>query len=68
MYLKVFFAGSFGIIIAIFAVFSIYWGALWKIPDHNLQGWIVVCVLLLLHMQNVQRLIITSPRTSTMAK
>jgi len=42
IYLKVFVAGSLGIIIAIFAVFSIYWGALWKIPAHNLQGWIVV--------------------------
>ncbi|KAK0185224.1 hypothetical protein F5146DRAFT_1005834 [Armillaria mellea] len=24
-----------------FCVFSIYWGALWKIPAHNLQGWVV---------------------------
>ncbi|KAF9022226.1 hypothetical protein BDZ89DRAFT_1137485 [Hymenopellis radicata] len=25
----------------VFAIFSIYWGALWKVPDHKLVGWVV---------------------------
>ncbi|KAF8161092.1 hypothetical protein B0H34DRAFT_699442 [Crassisporium funariophilum] len=29
------------IIVAIFAIFPIYWGALWKVPARSLQGWIV---------------------------
>ncbi|KAF8965752.1 hypothetical protein BDZ97DRAFT_1810828 [Flammula alnicola] len=41
IYLKIFLGGSFMTILLIFAVFSIFWGALWKIPDHNLPGWIV---------------------------
>ncbi len=28
-------------VILVFAVFSIYWGALWKVPDHKLIGWVV---------------------------
>ncbi|KAK7047305.1 hypothetical protein VNI00_006536 [Paramarasmius palmivorus] len=41
IYLKVLVGGTFAITIAMFAVFSIYWGALWKSPAHNLHGWIV---------------------------
>ncbi|PPQ93065.1 hypothetical protein CVT25_011941 [Psilocybe cyanescens] len=40
-YLKIFCGASFAIILLIFAVFSIFWGALWKIPVRNLQGWVV---------------------------
>ncbi|CAA7263150.1 unnamed protein product [Cyclocybe aegerita] len=29
------------IVTAIFAIFSIYWGALYRIPTHSLEGWIV---------------------------
>ena len=29
-------------VVLIFAVFSIFWGALWKIPAHNLPGWVIV--------------------------
>lgn len=41
-YLKVFIGGCFFVVIAIFAVFPIYWGALWKTPVKNLNGWVVV--------------------------
>ncbi|KAF8884553.1 hypothetical protein CPB84DRAFT_1789019 [Gymnopilus junonius] len=40
-YLKIYVAGTFSIIVVIFAVFSIFWGALWKIPSRNLPGWVV---------------------------
>ncbi|KIK00497.1 hypothetical protein K443DRAFT_122793 [Laccaria amethystina LaAM-08-1] len=40
-YCKIFFGGTFLIIILIFTVFSIFWGSLWKIPVYNLQGWVV---------------------------
>lgn len=30
------------VIIMIFTILPIYWGALWKIPAHNLDGWLVV--------------------------
>lgn len=42
VYLKIVVGGCFLIVIAIFAVFSIFWGALWKTPARNLDGWIVV--------------------------
>lgn len=42
LYIKILGGGCFALIIAIFAVFSIFWGALWKTPAHNLSGWIVV--------------------------
>jgi len=29
-------------VVLIFAVFSIFWGALWKIPVHDLPGWVIV--------------------------
>ncbi|KAK7462780.1 hypothetical protein VKT23_007364 [Stygiomarasmius scandens] len=41
IYLKVLVGGSFMLVIAMFSIFSIYWGALWKSPAHNLQGWVV---------------------------
>ncbi|CAA7263443.1 unnamed protein product [Cyclocybe aegerita] len=41
IYLKIFMGGAFMTILTIFAVFSIFWGSLWKIPAHNLHGWVV---------------------------
>ncbi|KAJ3514420.1 hypothetical protein NLJ89_g2395 [Agrocybe chaxingu] len=41
IYLKIFMGGAFMTIVTIFAVFSIFWGSLWKIPAHNLHGWVV---------------------------
>ncbi|PBK61691.1 hypothetical protein ARMSODRAFT_623483 [Armillaria solidipes] len=40
-YLKILFGGCFAMVIVMFCIFSIYWGALWKIPAHNLRGWVV---------------------------
>ncbi|KAF5369660.1 hypothetical protein D9615_010234 [Tricholomella constricta] len=41
IYLKALIGGCCLIIISIFAVFPIYWGALWKTPERNLNGWVV---------------------------
>lgn len=41
-YLKVFFGGTFMVIVMIFTILPMYWGALWKIPTRNLPGWVVV--------------------------
>lgn len=41
-YLKIYLGGTFMIILLIFGIMSIFWGALWKIPAHNLPGWVVV--------------------------
>jgi hypothetical protein len=41
-YLKTFIGGASITVVLIFAVFSIFWGALWKIPAHNLPGWVIV--------------------------
>jgi hypothetical protein len=41
-YLKTFIGGASITVVLIFAVFSIFWGALWKIPVHNLPGWVIV--------------------------
>ncbi|KAF9463855.1 hypothetical protein BDZ94DRAFT_1217283 [Collybia nuda] len=41
LYLRTLVGGCFAIVIIIFAIFSIYWGALWKTPVRNLNGWIV---------------------------
>ena len=46
VYCKVFFGATFLISIMIFSIFSIYWGSLWKVPVYNLQGWVVVRILL----------------------
>ncbi|KAF8073458.1 hypothetical protein FPV67DRAFT_1736907, partial [Lyophyllum atratum] len=40
-YFKVLFGGMFSIIVVIFALFPIFWGALWKTPVRNLNGWVV---------------------------
>ncbi|KAF4596975.1 hypothetical protein EYR40_007425 [Pleurotus pulmonarius] len=42
IYLKVMIGSSFAISLAIFGVFSIYWGSLWKTPVRQLHGWVVV--------------------------
>ena len=42
VYLKIVIGGCVGVVIAIFAILSIYWGALWKSPVRPLQGWVVV--------------------------
>jgi hypothetical protein len=46
-YLKLIVAGAMLISIAIWAVLTIYWGALWKTEDliHHLDGWVVVHVV-----------------------
>ncbi|KJA21331.1 hypothetical protein HYPSUDRAFT_42197 [Hypholoma sublateritium FD-334 SS-4] len=41
IYLKIFFGGCVMILVLIFGIMSIFWGSLWKIPAHNLPGWIV---------------------------
>ncbi|KAJ7901270.1 hypothetical protein B0H13DRAFT_2028515 [Mycena leptocephala] len=40
-YLKTMFGGTLALSIVIFAIFSIYWGSLWKTPLYALPGWIV---------------------------
>jgi len=42
IYFKEYFLGLGLVILTIFIVFSIYWGSLWRVPEHALQGWIVV--------------------------
>ncbi|KAG6812721.1 hypothetical protein H0H92_001082 [Tricholoma furcatifolium] len=41
IYFKIFFGGVMAVIIAIFAILSIYWGSLWKSPVRNFNGWVV---------------------------
>ncbi|KDR75895.1 hypothetical protein GALMADRAFT_226550 [Galerina marginata CBS 339.88] len=41
IYIKILLQRTCIIVGAIFGIFSIYWGALWKIPARSLQGWIV---------------------------
>ncbi|KIK00498.1 hypothetical protein K443DRAFT_679145 [Laccaria amethystina LaAM-08-1] len=41
IYLKIVLGATSLIVVLIFSVFSIYWGSLWKIPAHNLHGWVV---------------------------
>lgn len=38
VYVKILCAGCFAIVLVIFAVFSVYWGALWKVPARPLGG------------------------------
>jgi cobalamin biosynthesis protein CobD/CbiB len=45
IYFKSYLLGFGVMVVTIFIVFSIYWGSLWRIPAHSLQGWIVVSVL-----------------------
>lgn len=42
IYFKAYIGGTLLVIIAIFAVFSIYWGSLYKVPERPLHGWVVV--------------------------
>ncbi|KAJ6539890.1 hypothetical protein DFH09DRAFT_1090201 [Mycena vulgaris] len=41
IYLKTIFGGVTALAIAIFAIFSVYWGSVWRTPHHTLPGWIV---------------------------
>ncbi|TEB38305.1 hypothetical protein FA13DRAFT_1786108 [Coprinellus micaceus] len=41
IYLKTYIGGTVMMVITIFAVLSIYWGALFRTPSHNLKGWVV---------------------------
>ncbi|KAF8906534.1 hypothetical protein CPB84DRAFT_1675500 [Gymnopilus junonius] len=41
IYAKILFQRTCLIVAAIFAIFSIYWGALWRLPARSLEGWIV---------------------------
>ena len=41
-YMKVMLGGILMVSCIIFGIFSIYWGALWKIPAHQLRGWVIV--------------------------
>ncbi|KAF5374176.1 hypothetical protein D9615_008810 [Tricholomella constricta] len=41
IYIKVLFGGTFSTILIIFAIFPFFWGALWKTPVRNLNGWVV---------------------------
>ncbi|CAA7263441.1 unnamed protein product [Cyclocybe aegerita] len=41
IYLKAYISGLGMVIITIFCVFSIYWGSLWKVPEHSLRGIVV---------------------------
>ena len=63
IYLKIVFGGLMMMAIVIFGIFSIYWGALWRIPAHNLPGWVIVRVT-----PTVADLVLTDRRTSTVAK
>ncbi|KAF9558183.1 hypothetical protein CPC08DRAFT_22756 [Agrocybe pediades] len=41
VYLRMYIKGLSTVIFAIFAIFSIYWGSLWRIPAHSMRGWII---------------------------
>jgi hypothetical protein len=43
IYIKILIQRTCLIVGVIFSIFSIYWGALWKLPARSLEGWIVVC-------------------------
>jgi hypothetical protein len=45
IYVKILIQRTCLIVGVIFSIFSIYWGALWKLPARSLEGWIVVCYL-----------------------
>ncbi|KAG2018542.1 hypothetical protein CC2G_007971 [Coprinopsis cinerea AmutBmut pab1-1] len=40
-YLKVFICGTLFVAVMIFTILPIYWGALYKVPVRNLEGWVV---------------------------
>ncbi|PPR06512.1 hypothetical protein CVT24_002626 [Panaeolus cyanescens] len=41
IYFRAYASGMGLVILSIFAIFTIYWGSLWKVPAHSLQGWVV---------------------------
>ncbi|KAF9044958.1 hypothetical protein BJ165DRAFT_124608 [Panaeolus papilionaceus] len=41
IYFRAYASGMGLVILSIFAIFTVYWGSLWKVPAHSLQGWIV---------------------------
>ncbi|EDR03372.1 uncharacterized protein LACBIDRAFT_307149 [Laccaria bicolor S238N-H82] len=41
IYIKGYIGGTVLVIVTIFAVFSIYWGALWRVPCRPLETWVV---------------------------
>lgn len=41
------------VVLLIFSVLSIFWGSLWKIPAHQLNGWIVVSLIISLRCLNL---------------
>ncbi|KAF9006356.1 hypothetical protein BDZ89DRAFT_1095447 [Hymenopellis radicata] len=40
-FFKILVGGCFAVVVALLAIFSIYWGALYKVPDHQFNGWLV---------------------------
>lgn len=46
IYLKKFIGGCFLVSLVVFAIFSIFWGSLWKSPVKKLDGWVVVSDML----------------------
>ncbi|KAF8907987.1 hypothetical protein CPB85DRAFT_1414965 [Mucidula mucida] len=40
-FFKILIGGCFAVVVALLVLFSIYWGALWKVPAHQLDGWLV---------------------------
>lgn len=44
IYLKIYIGGTVMMILTIFGILSIYWGALYRTPERNLKGWLVVRV------------------------
>ncbi|KAJ3557190.1 hypothetical protein NP233_g11806 [Leucocoprinus birnbaumii] len=43
VYLKTLCGGVFAIVLLIFTVFALLWGAFFRTPAKNLPGWIIVC-------------------------
>ncbi|KAF8885920.1 hypothetical protein CPB85DRAFT_1232523 [Mucidula mucida] len=41
IYMKMVVGGCVMIIMVMLCIFSIYWGSLWTLPAHNIQGWVV---------------------------
>ncbi len=41
LYIRTLCAGCFAIALIIFGVFSLYWGALWRVPAHSLGGLVI---------------------------
>ena len=44
MYIKILVQRTLLAVVAIFCIFSIYWGAVWQLPARSLRGWIIVSV------------------------